>query len=1668
MQTTLAWLGQELQVSAAHLMDNIRLLEDARASEQSHLLDRCDELLASVTGAITVTAQGRSQLHTYAGSLRRLLAKWNSEGKPVDSQEWHTAYLACQALHDYLDVLQSEVAYSELALFPAYASICGLSGDAPHPMQLWAKDIEAGTLEQLNSESVQGLLVASANARLAFVNESDRATHQSQMEGTMLSILRRSDAQANEDRALRAGKILCDLRVCDSQSHEADVAGGSLLLCVFEALASGDLELDIWLKRVLLGSLDWLKRRAECPVNALAFFAYAGWQKQKEQCQDAAQASTLSALTPALSQVATYCAWTETQGSDYNSTALGRLRGEQTAHLLQQLSAAKKALSAWSSESAPKASDRALLDVSLAPLPEALLKFHPGTEPLVYELSSVLGSNAAMQSKAVLIELATTFLTLEAMTGQYLGADKVQLDDRFTELARRLKLTKDGQAPGAIAPWMLSTQQGRAWLETLGQLTQEMRYRVIEIETAFNLENYILVASLARQIEAVAQTINWKVFAQAAASVHIRAQTLVSLPESDFLTSKEHLTHNLAAMGLFVEMQAQNGSGSVDLFSFDMDTERLIMLGHSPAQLDERSLGTLMPTAHEFDTEMSDEGLSSELDESLVALFHDEAKDVLLQAHSACTALESSPWDLEQIVSLRRAFHTLKGSARMAGLMEFGEQAWQTEQCLNLLLSEKMPATSALLQDIRQAMHTLGAQLPSSQPLSVQSIEQPTDWLDLPDTSDLPATKTIGDITISLTLYNAYLNEADEWSRQLASALSEWAVDDAQPLPIQTLTWAHALAGSSATVGFLQLAVLAKTIEQLLERVEQDHFSHPELALQLARGADDIRRLLHQFAAGFLKEPELALLTRLQWLIKQPCEVILPQPQPQPASARAAKSDETSLTAIFEEEAAVLMPDLGMALRFWLQSAERTDQSEQRAQTLRVLHTLKGSARLVGELQLADKAHLLESSIESYAHAPSPEQSAALLAQYDAMHVNEPSDSDTVIQSDDSLASVPSALEELLDSAQPATLVANPSVPRPVSPAASLSSVSFAATGDVMRVKLGLIDRLINQSGEILIARARMEAETQRSQHTLGDMGLQVARLREQLRELELQTESQMQSRQAQVSDQAQVFDPLEFDRFTRTQELTRFMAEALGDISTLQRSLLRGLNATEDDLAAQSRQARDLQRNLLQTRMVSFESIAERLHRLVRVTSQELGKSAELSIHGGLQEIDRSVLERVVPAFEHLLRNAIVHGIEPSAERLAAGKASAGQIRIDLTQNGNDVLVTVQDDGRGLDVAAVRAKAAHLNPATAPLVDSADPVQLIFMSGLSTASVVSELAGRGIGMDVVRAQVLALGGRIEVETQPGVGTAFRLVLPLTTAVTQIVLVRTGTLMTALPANLVQTIVRAKPEQLDQAQTSGKWASSTSHCAFYTLGHLLQHQERGTAVASPAVAAQVPLQSVIMLSSSNQSVALLVDEVLGNQEVVVKNLGPQLSQMPGLAGMTVLPTGETVLIYNPVALATVYGARLKAAQTAQSMASAKLDDPEASLSNDGIFGVALAPLVLAVDDSITMRRVLQRLLLREGYRVLQAADGKQALELLRVEIPALILSDVEMPRMDGFELLKQIRSSERMRDIPVVMITSRIADKHREHAKSLGANEYLGKPYPEEELIELLHRYAPL
>mgnify|MGYP006204923009 FL=1 len=377
-----------------------------------------------------------------------------------------------------------------------------------------------------------------------------------------------------------------------------------------------------------------------------------------------------------------------------------------------------------------------------------------------------------------------------------------------------------------------------------------------------------------------------------------------------------------------------------------------------------------------------------------------------------------------------------------------------------------------------------------------------------------------------------------------------------------------------------------------------------------------------------------------------------------------------------------------------------------------------------------------------------------------------------------------------------------------------------------------------------------------------------------------------------------------------------------------------------------------------------------------------------------------------------------------------------------------------------GLDLARIRSKAEakQLIESGAAMSD-ADAANLIFMPGFSTADEVTELSGRGVGMDVVRAEVHALGGRIETQSQANAGTSFKLVLPLTTAVTQVVILRMGDFSIGVPANIMETVLRVPSGQLKDAYAAQSFSFGDESVPFFWGGALLQVSAQSEEMAGKTL-------PVAIFRSAGQRLAVHVDEVLGNREVVVKNLGPQLARLPGLAGMSVLASGAVVLIYNPVALASVYGDQARALVTQRQDRSAQGTERAEAQQPATVVAATQLPLVLVVDDSITVRRVTQRLLKREGYRVALANDGLQALERLQEEVPAVVLSDIEMPRMDGFDLARNIRADAKLRGLPIIMITSRIAEKHREHARELGVDHYLGKPYSEDELLGLVRAYC--
>src|SRR4051812_15768649 len=1045
-----------------------------------------------------------------------------------------------------------------------------------------------------------------------------------------------------------------------------------------------------------------------------------------------------------------------------------------------------------------------------------------------------------------------------------------------------------------------------------------------------------------------------------------------------------------------------------------------------------------------------------EVDAELLAIFLEEAAEGLQRIEATLPVCRKQPDDLESLTTIRRGFHTLKGSGRMVGLMDLGEVAWEIEQLMNLWLEEKRLARPALLDLLAAACGSFSAWLhelkegtlqgeiqaeelvraardlrsASSGPVSVAPGAAEPTVIDL-DFAETPApaepTVTIGTTTLTQAMFDIYIKEAGEHVEALEAGLAEWRATPGADTPQSFMRAAHTLASSSSTAGFHQIAELAGTPEQWLPFARHTieagdggsirEGTAPPRAPTPARGrqeapaksADQTSRLK-------------ALTARLEWAPAQTAAAAQPEPRLRESDKdkRALRDDlDEALLPVFLEEAQELVPAIGADLRDWKANPANDNVSQS---LRRGLHTLKGSARMAGAIRLGELTHLMESRLEAAieANAYPPE--------------------------------LFSELEEKMDrlSADLERMRAGPAEPEAPAAAArgeerpKLAEAAPLQPAAMLRVNADTLDHLINEAGEVAIARSRVEAELRLIRQTLHDLSESVGRMRAQLREVEVQADSQMQSQLSVQEDNKKAdYDPLEFDRYTRLQELTRLMAESLNDIAAIQNALGKNVGDTDAALLAQTRTTREVQQQLMRMRAVPFATLNERLYRVVRQTARDVEKKAELEIEGADVELDRSVLERISAPLEHMLRNALAHGVESPAARVKAGKAEAGRIVLTLRQEANEIALVLSDDGAGLDLERLHQKAIDKSIVSATQqLSEAEKAQLIFASGVSTAEAVTELAGRGVGMDVVRNEIATIGGRIDIATVRGQGTSFTVYLPLTLAVTQAVLIRSGGGLFALSTAMVEQVLRVRSDEMAGLYATKRVEFQGRNYPLHSLAHMF-----GGSVSTELQT----YNSVLLLRSGIQRVALHVDELMGNQEIVVKSLGPQLARMAWVSGATVLPDGSIVPLINPVVLAR---------RTLSGVPDFEHTTLVPHLPGRGKKVETVAPIVMVVDDSLTVRKITTRLLEREGYQVVTAKDGLEALEHLRETLPAIMLVDIEMPRMDGFDLTRNVRGDPRTKDIPIIMISSRTAEKHRSQAAALGVNQFLGKPYQEAELLQ--------
>lgn len=584
---------------------------------------------------------------------------------------------------------------------------------------------------------------------------------------------------------------------------------------------------------------------------------------------------------------------------------------------------------------------------------------------------------------------------------------------------------------------------------------------------------------------------------------------------------------------------------------------------------------------------------------------------------------------------------------------------------------------------------------------------------------------------------------------------------------------------------------------------------------------------------------------------------------------------------------------------------------------------------------------------------------------------------------------------------------------------------------------------MVNEAGEVSILNSQLQQILQTYSFSINEYEQTVTRLNEQLRKLEIETEAQILFKHANDQEKNINLDPLELDRYSDIQQLSRALSESAEDLLNI-KEMFKGHGQKWEDILNQQRLvSKHLQDSLLNTRMVKFLSIEARLQRTVRQTSSELGKNIDLVIIGANSDIDRSVLNRIVAPLEHLLRNSIFHGIESAEVREQEGKTKTGNIFIDVKRENAEIIISVSDDGAGINTDRVKERAIHNGLIDEHANLSTDEIlSLIFKPGFSTAQKVTQVAGRGVGMDVVDSEIRNLGGSVSIESTAGKGAKFILRLPFTLAVSQALMVRAGKEVYALSLSGIEGIITLSVNELTRLGELDhpSYSYAGQQYSLYHLGSLL---ESGTCEFDDDKA----LFPVLLVRVGDLRLALQLEESIGNREIVIKPIASKVMKMQGISGATILADGRVALIIDTPWIAELVKSNPENVSSINRLMQIKANKETT---------------VMVVDDSITIRKVTTRFLERNNYKAVTAKDGVDALQKLQKMVPDLILLDIEMPRMDGYEMASQVRKDERLKDVPIIMITSRTGEKHRNLALDVGVKHYLGKPYNEAELLKYI------
>ncbi|WP_444929316.1 Hpt domain-containing protein [Microbulbifer sp. SSSA002] len=1074
------------------------------------------------------------------------------------------------------------------------------------------------------------------------------------------------------------------------------------------------------------------------------------------------------------------------------------------------------------------------------------------------------------------------------------------------------------------------------------------------------------------------------------------------------------------------------------------------------AELQERSVGHLIREREANEPRA--------VDPQLLEVLMADGMRVLLDADQMLSEWRADPADKSRVVLVAEELNTLQEAANRAQLPTLAELAELLLNVYNKVLAGDLEQEPALWASLEQGHNEL-----------LDLVDAVAAAQDLPEVSE----------AVEEALRYLVQGEATPTSAEDDYDLGELGIDG------------EALAVAEPEEQQPESTVVS---ELALAEAPPQEWIEPPLSGELE--AEEVSQLQPVAVEVVAAEPISAVESFGDLIVETEDTQVSPQSSGQSVDLHKLLADiDPDVVDVFMEEAGDLTDELEELIQSWEEEPESRTQGEA---LKRVLHTFKGGARMAGLMGLGEVAHRFETVIEGMSGSERP--SASFFADAHGIHDRLADGVETVRawmngeqldafiqlvgtdwadQEPANTAAAEVVLEptEVLQEADceavavqdteaeaPATEETPPQLPEAVAVQEGDNVLPFIRKAgaeqevaaptrnqpqEMVRVAAELLEELVNLAGETAISRGRLEEQMSEFGLALDEMDVTLVRLNEQLRRLDRETEAQILFRQEQLAEQDGDFDPLEMDRYSSIQQLSRSLLESTSDLMELRSTLDNKARDTETLLLQQSRVNTELQEGLMRSRMVPFSRLVPRLRRIVRQVSAELGKQVELAFSNVEGELDRSMLERMVAPLEHMLRNAVDHGIEMPEERLAAGKAERGRIDVALKREGSEVVLTIRDDGAGINLIRVREKAVEngLMRPDAELSNS-EILQFILQAGFTTAQKVTQISGRGVGMDVVSAELKQIGGSVHINSESGAGTEFVVRLPFTVSVNRALMVRIGDDLFALPLNTIEGIVRLSPFELEHYYRS-------DDARFEYAGELYQVSYFGTLLksgAQPKLSVDDMQLPVLLVRSEGHAMALQVDAIKGSREIVVKSLGPQFSGVQGVSGATVTGDGSVVVILDAHALLRRQATQLARPEVPQLQVQEQTEVQPVQ--------EARQQTVMVVDDSVTVRKVTTRFLEREGYLVRTAKDGQDAVIQLQDKIPDLILLDIEMPRMDGFEVARHIRSSSRLRDIPIVMITSRTGSKHRDHAMSLGVNHYLGKPYQEDVLLAAIREYA--